>query len=53
MEVYLSIIIIERLFLVLESKGNYDNWEATLKHLESYYPANLIIKDIAEIFKGI
>jgi len=33
-----------------ESKGNYDNWEAALKHLERYCPANLMIKDINEDF---
>jgi integrase len=33
-----------------ESKGNYDNWEAALKHLERYCPTNLMIKDVDERF---
>ena len=33
-----------------ESKGNYDNWEAALKHLEHYCPTNLMIKDVDEGF---
>lgn len=33
-----------------ESKGNYDNWEAALKHLERYCPPNIAIKDIDENF---
>ncbi len=33
-----------------ESKGNYDNWEAALKHLERYCPTNLMIKDADERF---
>jgi len=33
-----------------ESKGNYDNWEAALKHLERYCPTNLMIKDVNEDF---
>ena len=33
-----------------ESKSNYDNWEAALKHLERYCPTNLMIKDVDEDF---
>ncbi len=33
-----------------ESKGNYDNWEAALKHLERFCPTNLMVKDINEGF---
>ncbi len=33
-----------------ESKGNYDNWEAALKHLERYCPAHLSLKEVDEKF---
>lgn len=29
-----------------ESKGNYGNWDAALKHLEKYAPAHIQLKDI-------
>ncbi|MDW5288157.1 phage integrase SAM-like domain-containing protein [Formosa sp. PL04] len=31
-----------------ESKGNYDNWDAALKHLERFCSPSLAIKDIDE-----
>jgi hypothetical protein len=34
----------------IEGKGNYDNWEAALKHVELYCSTNLMIKDFDERF---
>lgn len=33
-----------------ESKGNYDNWDAALKHIERFCPPNLTLGDIDEQF---
>ncbi|MEN8185950.1 MAG: site-specific integrase [Bacteroidota bacterium] len=33
-----------------ESKGNYDNWDAALKHIERYCPPLLKLKDVDENF---
>ncbi len=33
-----------------ESKGNYDNWDAALKHIERYCPPNKALGDINEEF---
>jgi len=33
-----------------ESKGNYDNWDAALKHIEKYCPKNITFENIDEDF---
>lgn len=33
-----------------ESKGNYDNWDAALKHIERFCPPHLKLKDVDDNF---